>query len=256
MGFLQIFVIGIIGSAVGSFLNSAVYRLRIREFKSIFLGRSFCPNCKKSLRARDLIPLVSFFLLGRKCQFCTQKISTHYFWVELITASIFGLIAWQMGFGQNSLLLWHLLFATVLIFLASFDFQFGEIPDEVSLPATLFAFLGSFFIFTISPAESLVGLLIGGGFFTAIVLASNGKWMGGGDIRMGLLLGALLGWQGFLIALFIASFSGSIVGIAQVIQKKKKLKSTLPFAPFLAMGGIIALLFSEKIWEYYAQLFI
>ena len=94
-------------------------------------------------------------------------------------------------------------------------------------------------------------MLVGGGFFTVIVVASNGKWMGGGDIRIGLLLGALLGWQGFATALFIASVSGSIFGVVQIFSKKRRLKSPLPFAPFLAMGGIAVMLFGKELWDWY-----
>ncbi|MBU1089624.1 prepilin peptidase [Patescibacteria group bacterium] len=255
MELIPIFGIGIFGLAVGSFTNAAVYRLKICEIKSIFFGRSFCPRCKKTLRARDLIPLASFLLLRGRCRFCRKKISPHYFWVELATAVAFGGVAVFTGFADLALLSWNLFFTAIFIFLASFDFLFGEIPDEVSLPASLLAFLGSFLAFTIAPCESLIGLLAGGGFFAAIVLISNGKWMGGGDIRFGLLLGALLGWQGFAIAVFAASFLGSTVGVIQILQKKKKLKSALPFAPFLAAGGVAAILFAEEIWEWYLSFF-
>ncbi len=245
------FSFGMFGLAVGSFLNAAVYRLRIREIKSLFFGRSFCPFCKKILRIRDLIPLASFLLLRGKCRFCSKKISAHYFWVEFFTALAFGGVAAFTGFENLPLLTWNLFFTAVLIFLANFDFQFGEIPDEVSLPASSLALAGSFLAFTPNFIVSLTGLLAGGGFFAAIVLISNGRWMGGGDIRMGLLLGALLGWQGFVIAVFIASFLGSVVGIIQIIQKKKKLKSSLPFAPFLTIGGVAALVFGGEIWNWY-----
>ena len=240
-----------LGLAVGSFINAAVYRLKICEIKSLFFGRSFCPRCKKTLHVRDLIPLASFLLLRGKCRFCQRKISAHYFWVELLTALAFGGVAIFTGFENFLLLVWNLFFTAIFIFLASFDFQFGEIPDEVSLPASFLAFFGSFLAFTLTPFESLIGLLAGGGFFAAIVLISNGQWLGGGDIRIGLLLGALLGWQGFAIAVFIASLSGSVVGIIQILQKKKRLKSPLPFAPFLSFGGVIALVFGSEIWEWY-----
>ncbi len=249
----SIFIFGfvLLGLAVGSFLNAAVYRLRIKEFKSIFFGRSFCVKCKHTLRVCDLIPLASFLFLRGKCRFCSEKISNHYFWTEFITAITFGTVAAFTGLESLPLLVWNLFFVAIFIFIASFDFQFGEIPDEVSLPAAGIALLGSFFAFTPDFTTSLIGLLVGGGFFAAIVVFSDGKWMGGGDIRIGLLLGALLGWQGFVIALFTASIFGSIVGVTQILLGKHKLKSTLPFAPFLALGGVVAFLFSEGIWEWY-----
>ena len=250
-----ILVIGALGLAVGSFINAAVYRLRIQEFKSIFTGRSFCPRCKKHLRARDLIPLASFLLLRGKCHFCTKKISSHYFFVELATAVAFLLVA-MFGECATGAILWNLFFASVLIFLASFDAQFGEIPDEVSLPAIVLALLGSAFAFTLAPSSAIVGALVGGGFFAALVVISNGKWMGGGDIRLGLLLGALVGWRGCAVALFIAALTGSIVGITQILRKKRKAKSAMPFAPFLAVGGIMAMLFAEEVWSWYLGFFL
>jgi len=251
---ILIFIIGGLGLAVGSFINAAVYRLRICEFKSILTGRSFCPQCKKKLKIRDLVPLMSFLLLRGKCRFCRRKIESHYFWVELATATAFLFVGF---FGPRGTvpILWNLFFISILIFLASFDAQFGEIPDEVSLPAVMLALIGSALAFTILSSTAIIGTLVGGGFFAILVFVSNGKWMGGGDIRIGLLLGALVGWRGFAVALFVASFIGSVFGIVQILRQKKKLKSALPFAPFLASGGIVAILFSQQICDWYFGLF-
>lgn len=260
MDFITIFSFGLLGLVIGSFLNAAVYRLRIKQFKSIFLGRSFCVHCKKTLQLRDLIPLLSFLLLGGKCRFCSQKISAHYFWVEFITAVTFSLVAGLTGLENIPLLIWNLFFVTVLIFLASFDAQFGEIPDEVSLPAILIATLGSFFTFMLTPSQSLLGVIVGGGFFVGVLLLNElayrlkwtrANWMGGGDVRLGLLLGALFGWQGFLIALFIASVSGSVFGLTQIALQKRDAKTPLPFGPFLVLGGIVTLLFGGELWGWY-----
>ncbi len=251
---ILIFALGALGLAVGSFINAAVYRLRIHEFKSLFFGRSFCPQCKKNLKIRDLIPLASFLLLRGKCRFCRKKIESHYFWVELATATAFLLVGF-FGPRGTAPILFNLFFISILIFLASFDAQFGEIPDEVSLPAVGLALAGSALAVTISPATAIVGALVGGGFFALLVFVSDGRWMGGGDIRIGLLLGALAGWRGFAIALFVASFVGSVFGLIQIFRQKKKLKSALPFAPFLAGGGIVAILFSRQICDWYFGLF-
>lgn len=248
-----ILVVGALGLAVGSFINAAVYRLRIHEFKSLLTGRSFCPKCKKNLKVRDLIPLASFLLLRGKCRFCKKKIGSHYFWVEFVTVIAFVLVA-IFGTCGTGIILWNLFFVSILIFLASFDAQFGEVPDEISLPAILLALIGSAFAFTLAPASAILGALVGGGFFAAIVVGSNGKWMGGGDIRLGLLLGALTGWRGFFIALFIAALVGSAIGIFEIYRGHKRLKSIIPFAPFLTGGGVIAILFAEKIWAWYLGL--
>ena len=247
-----IFSCGILGLIFGSFLNAAVYRLHYK--KNLFFGRSFCPCCRHVLAARDLVPLLSFILLRGKCRFCRKKISAHYFWIELIAAVAFVGVGLTTGSENFVLLAWQFFFTAILIFLASYDLQFGEVPDEVSLPAIIFALVGSFF-FSPDFFNALIGLIAGGGFFMALVLVSRGKWMGGGDIRFGALLGALLGWRGFFIALFLASIIGSIVGVALLWQKKKQLESAVPFAPFLAIGGYVALLFGAQIWEWYVTNF-
>lgn len=255
MDFLLLFGAAGLGLILGSFTNAAAYRLRYRK-PGLFFGRSKCVKCGHTLHARDLIPLLSYTLLRGKCRHCDKSIGSHYFWTELLFALTFVVVAFFTGFTEIGLLLWNLLFAGIFLFLASYDLQFGEIPDELSLPAALLALLGIALPFTPSLSTSLIGFFIGGGFFAGLVLISNGKWMGGGDIRMGLLLGALLGWQGFLIALFFASVVGSVVGLTQVIRKKRKLRSPLPFGPFLALGGIIALLFTNQVWEWYVGSFL
>jgi leader peptidase (prepilin peptidase) / N-methyltransferase len=253
-----------LGLTVGSFLNAAIYRLRTKEFKSIFFGRSFCVHCKKTLHIKDLIPLLSFLLLRGKCRFCAKKISTHYFLVELTTALAFGAVVAITGLENLPLLIWNLFFTTIFIFLASYDAKFIEIPDEVSLPSATIALLGSFLSFTLDPSQSFIGALVGGGLFVGILLLNELAlrlkwteldWMGGGDIRFGLLLGALLGWHGFLVALLLASIIGSLMGGILIFQKKKGFFSPLPFGPFLALGGFVALFFTENIWNWYFRLF-
>ncbi|MFH0834333.1 MAG: prepilin peptidase [Patescibacteria group bacterium] len=245
MEIFLIVVIGALGLAVGSFLNAAVYRLHIGKPQSLLTDRSICPNCKKKLAVRDLIPLVSFLVLRGKCRFCKKPIDPIYFWTELATGLAFLAVALFGACGTIPLLL-NLLFVSILIFLGSYDARFGEIPDSIAIFGIVFAL-----IFAPHFWPAVLGALVGGGFFTALVLISNGKWMGGGDIRLGLLLGALGGWRGFAVALFVASFTGSLFGLTQIFKKKKKLKSAIPFAPFLAVGGIVAILFTEKIWSWY-----
>ncbi|MFH1375143.1 MAG: A24 family peptidase [Patescibacteria group bacterium] len=250
-----IFGCGVLGLILGSFVNAAVYRLRYRK-PGLFFGRSKCIRCGHTLHARDLIPLLSYLLLHGRCRYCDKGIGSHYAWTELLFALTFIVVALFTPFGEIGLLTWNLLFAGILLFLASYDMQFGEIPDEISLPAAALALIGIALPFTLSLGTGLIGLFVGGGFFAGLVLISNGKWMGGGDIRMGLLLGALVGWKGFLIALFFASVVGSVVGLTQVIRKKRKLRSPLPFGPFLALGGIIAILFTNQVWEWYVGSFL
>jgi leader peptidase (prepilin peptidase)/N-methyltransferase len=244
-----------LGLLIGSFLNAALYRLRNNK-AGIASGRSACPSCGHQLAAQDLIPVLSYLFLRGRCRYCNQKIGLHYPLVELITAASFGLATWQLGVGNLWELSWVLLFTAVLIFLASYDWQYFEIPDAVSLPAVGLALTGSLLPFGLNFIDALIGTIVGGSFFFVLVAASNGRWMGGGDIRLGALLGALLGWQLTLIAIFLAALVGSLAGLLQICQKKKQLKSAVPFGPALALGGYLALLWGHQIWDWYVVNFL
>jgi len=250
---MLIFFATLAGLIAGSFINAAVPRIREKDFAGLLTGRSHCPHCRHELSWKDLLPVASYLALRGHCRYCDKKIGARYLAVELITAATFAGIA-SFSAGGISLLVWQLFFAAVLIFLAVYDYETHEIPDEISLPAAGLALGSNLLPFTLSFGESAIGALVGGGFFLAIVLMSNGKWMGGGDIRLGLLLGALLGWQIFVVALFLASVAGAAVGSIAMKLGKKEAKSEIPFAPFLAFGGIVALLFGQQIWWSYLGL--
>lgn len=243
--------VGVLGLITGSFINAAVYRLRNRELKSLIWGRSICRLCKRQLTVRDLIPLLSYLIQRGKCRFCHKKFGARYFYVELITLLAFLGLALHQGFQHPALLAGQLFFTAVLIFIAYYDYLYHEIPDAVSLPAIVLALLGVFYFPFPGLGSALIGFLVGGGFFLLLILISRGRWLGGGDLRLGALMGLLLGWQGFLLALFLASAVGSIVGGILLQQKMLKLKSQLPFGPFLALGTYLALLFGEMFWSWY-----
>ncbi len=248
----SVFILGLI---VGSFLNAAIYRLRHHQ-KGLATGRSACPHCQHTLAARDLIPVLSYLLLRGKCRYCGKPIGMHYPLVELTTAASFGLVVWQLGLGSLFMLGWLLLFTAVLVFLAAYDWLYGEIPDEVSLPAIVVALTGSFLSFTPSPATSLIGLAVGGGFFLTLVVISRGRWIGGGDIRLMALIGVLVGWPLILVAILLSSFIGTAAGLAQIYLGKKKIKSTLRAGGFYAAGGYLTLLYGQQIWNWYILNFL
>jgi leader peptidase (prepilin peptidase)/N-methyltransferase len=243
--------IGIFGLIVGSFINAAVYRLRERELKSLLFGRSICRLCKRQLAWRDLIPLVSYLIQRGRCRFCHRKFGVRYFLVELITLLAFVGLALRQGLENPALLAWQLFFTAVLIFIAYYDYLYHEIPDAVSLPAVTFALIGAAWFFPPGLVSALLGLGLGGGLFLFLILVSQGKWLGGGDLRLAALMGLLLGWQGFLLALFLASLAGSIVGGVLIQQKILSKKSQLPFGPFLALGTYLTLLFGPAFWSWY-----
>lgn len=248
--------IAILGLIVGSAINAFVFRLREKNMRGFLTGRSQCPQCRHLLTARDLIPLVSFAMLRGSCRHCDAKISPHYPIVELTTAVAFGIVTLFVGVTNISHLIAALVFVTVLIVIATYDALWGEIPDEVSLPAIVAASLAS--VTHLTPIDwqtSLISLVVCGGFFLTLWLVSAGRWMGGGDVRLGALIGAFLGWEVGLLAIFIACAVGSIIGIVTLIatRRKKHFGSGLAicFAPSLAIGSIIALIVGEKLLRWY-----
>ncbi|HDL75126.1 MAG TPA: prepilin peptidase [bacterium] len=254
--YLIIFIFGLI---IGSFLNCMIYRLEIN--KGFLWGRSFCPHCKHELFWKDLIPVLSFFILGKKCRYCREIISWQYPLVELFTGLIFVLIIAfmaPMAFTASVafMALWLFSIASLLIIIFVYDLKHYLIPDKVIYSAIVITFIYNsiFNWFYGSMTLWLYGFMaafIASGFFLLIFLVSKGKWIGFGDVNLGFLMGFLLGWPNVLVALFGGFFIGAIIGVGQIFLGKKTLKSQIPFGPFLITGTFIALFWGEKIIQWY-----
>lgn len=260
---MLIITCSILGLLIGSFINAAVPRLRARD-GSFFTGRSECPQCKHVLTAKDLVPIASYLFLRGHCRYCHASIGLRYFLIELITGALFGLTAAVIGDGSIPLLIWDLILVAILMFLATYDVLYREIPDEVSLPAIIIAIIVSCFGLKLHWDDGLIGLAVGGGFFLGIILLnglakhfhwSDKEWLGGGDIRLGALLGAALGWQGFLLTLFLSSLTGTAVGLGLIATKKAEMSTAIPYGPYLALGGFITLIAGSDLITWYIQLF-
>jgi len=244
-----ILVIITLGSVVGSFLNAVIWRLRVG--RSIMERHSVCPHCQQALGFFDLVPVLSFFMRKGRCHYCHKRISWQYPLVEMTTVILF--LVFYLVVGLQWSLIWYLISVCFLVIIFVYDWQWGEIPDVITLPAIVIAFVFSF-IFRAPWWNVALAALIGGGFFLLQFLISRGRWIGGGDIRLGVLMGALLGWPVILLALFLAYFTGSIVGIFLIIIKKKKMSSPIPFGTFLSVATLIAMLWGEKIIEWYLNI--
>jgi len=248
----------LLGLAVGSFLNVLI--LRFDELKTIWRIRSHCLNCKKAIRWYDLIPFFSYFILGGKCRDCKKPISIQYPLVEGLTAVLFAGIYWQYNLTWQALLL--AIIVAILIVIAVYDILHLEIPDILTYLGILFS-LGFVFLNLLSNFEFRMSnlipygyaVLIGAGFLGFLVIVSRQKWMGAGDILMGVLMGVLLGMPNILVGLFFAFVLGSIVGLVLIAAKKKTLKDAVPFGPFLVAGTLIALFWGEKLVNYYLGIF-
>lgn len=247
---MYIILVAILGVVVGSFLNAVIYRLHAGV--SFMSGRSYCPHCKHNLAARDLIPLVSFCLLKGKCRYCGKSISWQYPLVEATTALGFLLLYWK--FGLSASLFVYLVYTCILMVIFVFDLRYYLILDRVSIPAILIAGVLSATVLHISVVNLFFGLLAGGGFFLLQFIVSRGKWIGGGDIRLGALMGVMLGWPHILVALIIAYFLGSVIGIGLVASRKKNWQSQVPFGTFLTLATFVTFMFGPAVIVYYRDL--
>jgi len=256
--FFNPFFIFLFGLAVGSFLNCLIYRLETGG--SFLKGRSFCPHCKHVLNWQDLIPLLSFLILRGKCRYCQQKINWQYPLVELATGIIFLLVFLTYIHINIYTGVYLLIISCFLIVIFVYDLKHYIIPDKVIYLAIVLVFIYQLFgnwkleIGNLQPLlNPFSSALLASVFFLAIVLVSQGRWMGIGDIKLAFLMGLFLGFPNILVALFSAFLIGAIIGIGLIISGKKTLKSEVPFGPFLVTGTFIALFWGQEIINWYAK---
>jgi len=284
--FLIYILIFIFGLCIGSFLNVVILRLRTGE--EFVKGRSHCPQCGHVLKWYENVPLLSFIILRGKCSACQQKISWQYPIVEFVTGILF-LISfiivfsfdqpslasffsneWVGGININiysiTLLLYYFITISFLILIFVFDLKYYLIPDKITLPAiiTLLIFQAVLLILKNNSNYSLLithyslfifSAIIISGFFWLQYILSRGKWIGGGDIRLGFLMGLILGWPLGLVALSLAYILGAIAALPLLVLRKKTMKSEVPFGVFLTTATFIAMFWGNKILDWYLSLF-
>lgn len=245
------------GAVIGSFLNAVTWRLRTKE--SFIRGRSYCPQCRHDLAAVDLVPIVSYLLLGGRCRYCRRPISPHYPAVEAAVGLLFLLSALSLApdgflapatFGRL-LLDWYLISVLVLVFMQ--DLKYLTIYPSVVLPAAGAAFLADLAL-GVEPWRPIAGAVAVAGFFWLQFVVSRGRWIGGGDIYLGVLIGAMLGWPAAFLALLLAYVSGALVGVVLLAMKKKTLGSQLPFGTFLSAAAVAVMLYGAAAMEWYLGL--
>lgn len=266
----------ILGLCLGSFVNALVYRLHWQETHksakkseklkySIKKGRSICPNCKHPLEPKDLVPIFSWLALRGKCRYCHKSISWQYPLVEASTVFVFiiSYVYWPYGLsGTKNIIafaLW-LVFLTGFIALIIYDIKYLILPNKIIFPLIIIAIIGLLLESIIARdawilESSLIGLLIGGGFFYVLFQLSDGAWIGGGDVKLGFLLGLLLGgpWPALLM-LFLASLLGTVFSLPLMLTRKIGPKSHIPFGPFLIIAAIIIQIFGSSIMDWYTKL--
>ncbi|TAK05567.1 prepilin peptidase [Patescibacteria group bacterium] len=251
----------LLGLVFGSVLTALISRQAKGERWAT--GRSHCPKCRHPLAVWDLVPVLSYLVLDGKCRYCRGVIGASYPLLELATAALFALAAvirlGPAAFGGVEAFLapdwvlpllrdWAAIVVLVQIFL--YDLWFGYILDQVTLPAIAVFLLWNLALGVPLPML-LIGAAVGGGFFLLQYVISGGKWIGGGDIRLGALMGVLLGWPLVLVALFIAYLSGGAVGAVLLASKRKTVGSQIPFGTFLSAATVVVLFWGRAMLDWY-----
>jgi len=263
--YLFMFLVGI---TIGSFLNVCIWRMPREE--SVVKPPSHCPACGYRLGPLDLIPLLSFLLLKQRCRKCGKPISWRYFIIELITGLVFVALTWAC-LTQDRLwdLPFYLIFAAAFIAIFLIDLEHMIIPDELVIAggiAALLKALGETFALggagrEILPTlgwppllEYLAGAVVGALFFIVVELLSRllfrKEGMGGGDMKLGAAIGALLGVKSALLSFGIAVFAGAIIGIFLLSLRRKKKVDYIPFGPFMVLSAFLIMLFPAGVWHW------
>ena len=239
------------GLLIGSFLNVVI--ARVPERRSIWRPGSACPGCGAVIAWYDNIPILSFLVLRARCRACGTRISWRYPLIEAITAVLFAAAAWRFGPTPDAVVAAALL--AVLVALTAIDLEHQIIPDVISLPGILAGTLANLATGRVPWLESLLGIVFGGGVFLVIILASGGG-MGGGDMKLGAMLGAILGWKVVLLSIFVAVVLGASVALALMASGVRGRKDPIPFGPFLAAGGAAGLFWGERVVRWYLSGFV
>lgn len=235
----------VLGALFGSFANVII--LRLPKGESIALPPSHCVQCKKKISWYDNIPIFSWFILCGKCRSCKAKFSIRYPTVEFLTAILFLLVYIKFNTGQavNFQIIEYLIFVFCLVVVSMIDFDHMILPDVFTLSGIVIGLLGSLWSPDRTFLDSLIGVLVGGGFFWAIAyfyyVWRGEDGIGGGDIKLTAWIGAVLGWQSIAFVVLASSILGSIVGLVLVIKTKGGLKLKIPYGPYLALGAVLYL---------------
>lgn len=274
---MTIAILILLGLCFGSFVNALVWRLYQQDLPkkkraasdvelSISKGRSMCPHCKHTLAAADLLPLFSWLFLRGKCRYCHKPISWQYPLVELLTAVLFVMsyAFWPSTLNsQPSTLVPFAIWLVALVGLMAltvYDLRWMLLPNRIVYPLIV---LAAFKVLAVSIffdgglrafIDGALALAIAGGIFWVLFQLSDGKWIGGGDVKLGFALGLLLGSPALaFLMLFVASLLGTLMALPGLVTKRLDRTSKLPFGPFLIVATIIVQLFGRAVLDWYTQ---
>jgi prepilin signal peptidase PulO-like enzyme (type II secretory pathway) len=277
----MLLILIVLGLCLGSFVNALVWRIHEQNKEkgkvkpdqkylkslSISKGHSICPSCKHRLNALDLIPVLSWVSLQGKCRYCKQQISVMYPLVEVLTAVlfVFSYEYWPLnlhGLNVAIIILW-LLISVTLMALFVYDLKWYILPNKLIYPlgvlSVVFAVLEliNSYDFGHSLLNLVLAVIVGGGIFYILFQVSSGKWIGGGDVKLGFVLGLVAGSaEKSLLFIFLASVIGSLISLPLLAIGKIKTNMKIPYGPLLIIGIVITYLFGSDIIAWYQKLFI
>lgn len=273
---LMIFVVLILlGLCFGSFVNALVWRVheqetgkltkKQRKELSMLHGRSMCPHCRHALAWNDLLPLVSWISLRGKCRYCHKPIDDTPL-AELLMPILFAVsyLAWPYGVEAAGTILFGLWLVFIIGFMALTisDLRWMLLPNKIIYPLVGLAIAQACFrAIVFEDAGLLLGALWGflaiGGLFYVLFQVSGGKWIGGGDVKLGFVIGPLVGGPlNAILVIFIASVMGTLVSIPLLANKSLKATSRIPFGPFLIVATAAVYLYGERLADWYSNVFI
>ncbi len=266
----------LLGLTVGSFLNVVIHRLpKMMEMGwrqqcadlrgeespaapayNLLVPRSACPHCNHRIGAWENIPILSYLLLRGKCKGCGAAISPRYPAIEAVSGILCAYAAWHFGFGVAAagalLLIW------ALIALTAIDFDTQLLPDDITLPLLWLGLLFNSFGVFASLHGAVLGAMFGylalWGVYWLFKLATGKEGMGYGDFKLLAALGAWMGWQMLPLIIILSSMVGAVVGITLIVAAKHGRSVPIPFGPYLAGGGLIALFWGKPLTQGYLQL--
>jgi leader peptidase (prepilin peptidase)/N-methyltransferase len=244
-------VTAIFGLCVGSFLNVVIARLP--EGRSVAYPGSACPRCETPIAWYDNLPVLSYAILRGQCRKCRESISWRYPAVEIICGILFALA--YIRFERGTALASALILLAGLLTITAIDLDHQIIPDVLSLPGIAVGILFSVAPGGIGWVPSLLGVLLGGGVFLVIILASTlvlgQAGMGVGDVKLGAMLGAFLGWKLALLSILLSTLLGGPLAAGLLVTGRKGRKDPIPFGPFLALGGFVSLFWGDALLAWY-----
>ncbi|MBR7747180.1 prepilin peptidase [Undibacterium baiyunense] len=274
---LATILFGILGLLIGSFLNVVIHRLPImmqRESDNyvatesgkepvhtsrynLIVPRSACPHCQHQITALENIPVISYLVIGGKCRGCKAPISVRYPIVEAITGILSGFMIWHFGSGIAGL--GAVVFVWFLIAMTFIDADTQLLPDDLTLPLVWLGLLlnlhGTFTSLETAVIGAVAGYLSLWSVYWAFKLLTGKEGMGYGDFKLLAALGAWMGWSMLPLIILLSSAVGAVIGISMMVLGRLGKGKPIPFGPYLAIAGLIALLWGQNINSQYLGLF-